>query len=75
MTVTQYETRFMDLDFHAAILIPTNRERAGRFIDKLTFGIRLQMAKETGDDISFQRVVDIARRIKMICGQGREAVS
>lgn len=27
MTLTQYETRFVDLARHAAMLIPTNRER------------------------------------------------
>ncbi|XP_070036217.1 uncharacterized protein [Nicotiana tomentosiformis] len=67
MTVTQYETRFVDLAPHAIILLPTERERVVRFIDGLTFTIRLQMAKETGDDITFQRAVDIARRIEM-CG-------
>ncbi|XP_070041222.1 uncharacterized protein [Nicotiana tomentosiformis] len=68
MSVIQYETRFMDLARHAIILLPTERERARRFIDGLTFGIRIQMAKETGDDISFQRAVEIARQIEMICG-------
>ncbi|XP_070054465.1 uncharacterized protein [Nicotiana tomentosiformis] len=35
----------------------------------------IQKAKETGDDISFQRAVEIARRIEMIRSQGRETVS
>nr|XP_033517272.1 uncharacterized protein LOC117281532 [Nicotiana tomentosiformis] len=51
ITVTQYETRFMDLARHAVVLIPTERER---------------MAKEAEDDISFQRAVDTARRIEMV---------
>nr|XP_033511285.1 uncharacterized protein LOC117276061 [Nicotiana tomentosiformis] len=58
-----------------AILNPIDRERVRRFIDGITFGIRLQMAKQTGEDISFQWVVEIARRIEMIRGQSREVVS
>ncbi|XP_070046975.1 uncharacterized protein [Nicotiana tomentosiformis] len=61
MMVTQYETGFMDVARHAVILIPTERERGRRFIDGLAFGIRLQMAKKTGDDIYFQHAVEIAR--------------
>ncbi|XP_070046601.1 uncharacterized protein [Nicotiana tomentosiformis] len=75
ITVTQYETRFMDLARHAVVLIPTERERVRRFIDGLTFSIRLQMAKEAEDDISFQRAVDTARRIEMVRGQERGPVS
>lgn len=75
MTVTQYETRFVDLSLHAAILVPTNRDRVRRFIDGPTFGSRIQMTKETRDDISFQRSVEIARQIEMLRGQGREALS
>ncbi|XP_070033004.1 uncharacterized protein [Nicotiana tomentosiformis] len=53
MTVSQYETRFVDLTRHSIILLPTKKERVRRFIDGLTYTIRLQMAKETGSDISF----------------------
>ncbi|XP_070037159.1 uncharacterized protein [Nicotiana tomentosiformis] len=53
MTVTQYETRFIDLAHHAIIMLPTEKERVRRFIDGLTYTIRLQMAKETGSDIFF----------------------
>ncbi|XP_070040855.1 uncharacterized protein [Nicotiana tomentosiformis] len=53
MIITQYETRFVDLACHAIVLLPIERERVRQFIDGLTFSIRLQMAKETGDDISF----------------------
>ncbi|XP_070045311.1 uncharacterized protein [Nicotiana tomentosiformis] len=41
MFVTQYETRFVDLARHAIILLPTEREKVRRFIDGLTFSIRL----------------------------------
>ncbi|XP_070032813.1 uncharacterized protein [Nicotiana tomentosiformis] len=75
MTVTQYETQFMDLARHAIILLLTERERVRRFIDGLTFTIRLQMDKETGDDITFQRAVDIARWIEMVRGQERGPMS
>ncbi|XP_070036919.1 uncharacterized protein [Nicotiana tomentosiformis] len=41
MTVTQYETRFVDLARHTIIFLPIERERVKRFIDGLTFTIRL----------------------------------
>ncbi|XP_070054709.1 uncharacterized protein [Nicotiana tomentosiformis] len=66
MTVTQYETRFVDLARIAIVFLPTERERVGGFIEGLTFSIRLQIAKETGDDISFQRTVEISRWIEMV---------
>ncbi|XP_070039218.1 uncharacterized protein [Nicotiana tomentosiformis] len=75
MTVTQHETRFVDLSHHVVTLIPTERERVRRFIDGLTYGIRIQMARETEDDISSTRVVEIARRIEGSRVQGREAAS
>ncbi|XP_070056603.1 uncharacterized protein [Nicotiana tomentosiformis] len=75
MTVTQYETRFVDLARYVIILIPTEREKVRRFIDGLTYTIRLQMANETESDISFQTAVDIARRIEMVPTQERGSVS
>ncbi|XP_070036790.1 uncharacterized protein [Nicotiana tomentosiformis] len=74
MTVTQYETRFIDIAHHAVVFLPKERERVRRFIDGLAFGITLQMVKETRDDISFHRAVEISRWIIMIRGQGREAI-
>ncbi|XP_070050826.1 uncharacterized protein [Nicotiana tomentosiformis] len=53
INVTQYETQFMDLARHIVILLPTESKRVRRLIDVLTFSIRVQMDKETGDDISF----------------------
>ncbi|XP_070054073.1 uncharacterized protein [Nicotiana tomentosiformis] len=75
MIVTQYETQFVDLARHTTILLPTESERVRRFIDGLTYTIRLQMDKETGSDISFQTSVDIARRIELVHAQERGLVS
>ncbi|XP_070037240.1 uncharacterized protein [Nicotiana tomentosiformis] len=71
MTVTQYETRFMDLARHALLSLPTEGERVRRFIEGLTHPIRLQMAKETGSEISFQVAAKVARRIEMVLAQER----
>ncbi|XP_070054244.1 uncharacterized protein [Nicotiana tomentosiformis] len=65
----------MDLSRHATILIPTENERVKRFIDGLTYTIRLQMAKEAGSDISFQTTVDISRWIELVRAQERGQVS
>ncbi|XP_070054869.1 uncharacterized protein [Nicotiana tomentosiformis] len=71
MTVTQYESRFVDLDCHALLLLPTEGERVRRFIEGLTHPIRLQMAKETGSEISFQAATNIVGRIKTVLAQER----
>ncbi|XP_070046756.1 uncharacterized protein [Nicotiana tomentosiformis] len=68
MIVTQYETRSVDLAHYAIVLLPTEREIVRIFIDGLNFSISLQMAKETRDNISFQRAVDIARQIEIVRG-------
>ncbi|XP_070050309.1 uncharacterized protein [Nicotiana tomentosiformis] len=70
MTVTQYEIRFVDLSCHALPLLPTERERVRRFIDGLAQPIRLQMAKETGSEISFQAAANVARRGEMVLSRG-----
>ncbi|XP_070035478.1 uncharacterized protein [Nicotiana tomentosiformis] len=75
MTVTQYETRFVDLAHHATILLPTEKERVRRFIDGITCTISLQMAKKTRSDISFQTTIDISRRIELVRAQERGSVS
>ena len=41
-----------------------------RFIEGLTHPIRIQMAKETGSEISFQAAANVARRVKMVLTQG-----
>ncbi|XP_070050865.1 uncharacterized protein [Nicotiana tomentosiformis] len=69
MTVTEYESRFMYLACHALLLLHTKGERVRRFIEVLTHPIRLQMAKETRSEISFQVVANVARRIEMVLTQ------
>ena len=71
MTVAQYDSRFVDLARHALLLLPTEGERVRRFIEGLTHPIRLQMAKETGSEISFQAAANVARRIEMVLAQER----
>ncbi|XP_070037181.1 uncharacterized protein [Nicotiana tomentosiformis] len=75
MTVTQYETRFVDLARHVIVFLPTEKEKVRRFIDGLTYTIKIQMDKETRNDISFQTTVNIARRIELVCSQERGLVS
>jgi len=70
MTVTQYETRFIDLARQALIILPIERERVERFIDGLIQPIRLQMVSETGSEISFQEADNVARRVEIVLSQG-----
>ncbi|XP_070048464.1 uncharacterized protein [Nicotiana tomentosiformis] len=69
ITITQHESRFMDLYHHALLLLPTEGERVRRFIERLTHPIRFQMAKETGSEISFQAAANVSRRIEMVLTQ------
>ncbi|XP_070046938.1 uncharacterized protein [Nicotiana tomentosiformis] len=75
MYVTQYETRFVDLARHPIVLLPSEKERVRRIIDGLTYTIRIQMAKETVNDISSQTTMNIARRIELVRAQERGPVS
>lgn len=76
MSVTQYEMRFSELARHAVWLVPTDRERIRRFIDGLTYQLRLLITRERVSGATFDEVVDIARQIEMVrskeCGE-REA--
>lgn len=65
MTITQYGNKLLDLSCHEAILITSKTERVRRFINSLTYRIRLEMARETKDDISFTRL-----RILLIRSRG-----
>ncbi|XP_070057889.1 uncharacterized protein [Nicotiana tomentosiformis] len=71
MSVTQYEMRFSELACHAIWLIPTDRERIRRFIDGLTFQLRLLMSRERVSGATFDEVVDIAHQIEMVHSQER----
>ncbi|XP_070040718.1 uncharacterized protein [Nicotiana tomentosiformis] len=79
MPVTQYETRFVDLARHALLLLPTERVRVRvrvrRFIDGVVQPIKLQMANETGSEISFQMAANVAKRIEMVLSQDIGPVS
>ncbi|XP_070057981.1 uncharacterized protein [Nicotiana tomentosiformis] len=70
MTITQYETRFVELAYHTLLLLPTEKERVRMFIDILAQPIRLQMAKESGSEISFQATANVTRRVEMVLAQG-----
>ncbi|XP_070034736.1 uncharacterized protein [Nicotiana tomentosiformis] len=61
-----YEMRFSELDHHAAWLVPTDRERIRKFIDGLTYKLRLLMTRERVSGATFDEVVDIARQIEMV---------
>ncbi|XP_070043130.1 uncharacterized protein [Nicotiana tomentosiformis] len=71
MSVTQYEMWFSELARHAVWLVPTDRERIRRFINGLSFQLRLLMTIERVSGVTFDEVVDIARQIEMVRGQER----
>lgn len=64
--MTKYETRFTELPRRVAFLIPTEAKKARRFINGLTYGIRVTMAQELGIRMSFQHAVEIAQRIEHV---------
>ncbi|XP_070057632.1 uncharacterized protein [Nicotiana tomentosiformis] len=67
--MTQYKIRFSELARHAVWLIPTNRERIRRFIDGLTYQLRLLMTRESVSGATFDEVVDITRQIEVVRSQ------
>ncbi|XP_070046879.1 uncharacterized protein [Nicotiana tomentosiformis] len=69
MSVMQYEIRFSELAHHAVWLVPTNKERIRRFIDGLTYQLRLLITRERVSGATFDEVVDIARQIEMVRSQ------
>ncbi|XP_070042633.1 uncharacterized protein [Nicotiana tomentosiformis] len=71
MSVTQYEIKFSELARHAALLVPTDRERIRRFIDGLTYQMQLLMTRDRVSGATFDEVVHIARQIEMVCIQER----
>ncbi|XP_070056505.1 uncharacterized protein [Nicotiana tomentosiformis] len=66
MSTTQYELIFSELAHHAIWLVPTDRERIKRFIDGLTYQLRLLMTRERVYGATFNEVVDIARQIEVV---------
>ncbi|XP_070035296.1 uncharacterized protein [Nicotiana tomentosiformis] len=71
MSEMQYEMLFSKLARHAIWLVSTDRERIRRFIDGLTFQLRLLMTRERVLGATFDEVVDIACQIEMIRSQER----
>ncbi|XP_070054345.1 uncharacterized protein [Nicotiana tomentosiformis] len=71
MSVTQYEMRFSELAHHAVWLVPTDKERIRRFINGLTYHLRLLVTRERVSGATFDEVVDIAWQIEMVCSQER----
>ncbi|XP_070036019.1 uncharacterized protein [Nicotiana tomentosiformis] len=71
MSVTQYEMRFLELARHAIWFIPIDREKIRRFIDGLTFRLRLLMTRERVSRATSDEVVDIACQIEMVRSQER----
>ncbi|XP_070049936.1 uncharacterized protein [Nicotiana tomentosiformis] len=69
MSVMQYEMRFSELARHAVWLVPTDRERIRTFIDGLIYQLRLLMTRERVSGATFDEVVDIARKIEIVCSQ------
>ncbi|XP_070031688.1 uncharacterized protein [Nicotiana tomentosiformis] len=66
MSVMQYEMRFSELDHHAIWSVPTNRKRIRRFIDGLTYELKLLMAIKRVSGDTFDEVVDIVHYIEMV---------
>nr|XP_009781413.1 PREDICTED: uncharacterized protein LOC104230333 [Nicotiana sylvestris] len=61
--------RFSELARHTIWLVPTDGERIKRFIDGLTYQLRLLMSRERLCSAAFDEVVDIAWQIEMVRGQ------
>lgn len=53
MSVTKYGTRFTELSCHVAFLIPTEVEKAKRFIDGLMYVINVNVSRESDMGTSF----------------------
>ncbi|XP_070047474.1 uncharacterized protein [Nicotiana tomentosiformis] len=71
MFVMQYAMRFSELTRHAVWLVPTDRNWIRRFIDGLTYQLRLLMTRERVLGATFDEVVDIARQMEMVRSQER----
>ena len=74
MSVTDYEARFSELSRHALMILPTEAERVRKFIAGLHTGIQATMAREVEMGTSYERVVEIARRIEGVRQRNREQI-
>ncbi|XP_070055345.1 uncharacterized protein [Nicotiana tomentosiformis] len=71
ISVMQYKMRFFELDRHTVWLVPTDRERIRGFIDDLTYQLWLLITRQRVSGATFDKVVNIARQIEMVCSQER----
>ncbi|XP_070011116.1 uncharacterized protein [Nicotiana sylvestris] len=62
MTISEYTVHYTSLDRYAPALVSTVREKVRRFNEGLIPSIRSSMARELEMDISYQQVVNIARK-------------
>ena len=74
MSMTDYEARFSELSLHALMILPTEAERVRRFVAGLHTGIQATMAREVEMGTSYERVVEIARRITGVRQWSREQI-
>ncbi|XP_070055356.1 uncharacterized protein [Nicotiana tomentosiformis] len=72
MIMSEYAVRFSDLARHAPALVATVRGRVRRFIEGLHPSIRIILARELEMDISYQQVVNIARRLEGMLARDRK---
>ncbi|XP_070057249.1 uncharacterized protein [Nicotiana tomentosiformis] len=71
MSVSEYAVRFSDLSRNAPTLVSTVREGVRSFVEGLSYGIRLSMARELEMDVPFQHVVESTLRLEGMQGQER----
>ncbi|XP_070009632.1 uncharacterized protein [Nicotiana sylvestris] len=62
---------FSKLARHVVWLVPTDRHIIGRLIDGLTFQLWFLMTRDTVSGATFDKVIDIAWQIEMVCIQER----
>lgn len=55
MSVTEYEIEFTELSQYVEFLVPTETEKVRRFIEGLTYGIKVYMAREAEIRLHFIR--------------------
>ncbi|XP_070054806.1 uncharacterized protein [Nicotiana tomentosiformis] len=64
--------RFAEFVHHMIWLVRTEKERIRRFIDGLSYQLHFVMTQENTSGARLDEVVDIARRLKLVCSQERE---
>ncbi|KAH0633311.1 hypothetical protein KY284_036097 [Solanum tuberosum] len=72
MSIAEYEGKFHALAKHASMILPTEAERVGRFVEGLIVLIRLGVSQVAACGVPFQKVVDAAKELEMIRREGFE---